>query len=484
MSLSGFLNLWIGNLRSSVYALLLYALLAILVFYAVPEKARTAVLLAESILFYALCDVRFLLLVLIETAGTWILGFAIQRERQRDNRAAENGFLICGIVLTVSILAFFKYEGFFATLFNPGATVDQLVMPLGISYYTFREISYLADIRMGKRTAETSLLYYASYILFFPHMISGPIARSEGMLERMHEGLRFDRNLAGEGILLVLSGMFKKVVIADRCSDYVSAVFQDHTAYPSAALWLAFFLNSVYIYCDFAGYSEIAVGITKILCIPCERNFNLPYLSQNMKEFWRRWHISLSFWLRDYIYIPLGGSRVSRIRTKINVMIVFVVCGLWHGSGLTYLLWGIYHGVCNILTPGKKKNQKTVTTRTGIRAFLCSAGVFLIASFGWLLFRSSSLQMAGDYFIHLFRGFSITIPAMTQTILPFTGDNSCVAYFLTLIVMLILLFVMEWDQMYHAERWERVKIFRSGLMLTLILLFGVAGSGSFLYANY
>ncbi len=469
---------WLEGIGSNVYCLLLYALLALIIYYLFPVKRRPAVLLAESFLFYWLCDAGFFILIAAETLFTWQIGRRISEMVKTEGRgsAAKRSLrilLAAGIGMILLVLCFFKYEHFFAE--TVGFSAATVMMPLGISYYSFREISYLADIYSGKRRAEESLLCYAAYVSFFPHMVSGPIARSEGFLERIREGLVWRPELASEGLYLVVSGLFKKVVIADRISPYVAAILAGYQDYPSIALWLALFLNAVYIYCDFAGYSEIAIGITKLYGIPCESNFRRPYLSSDMKEFWHRWHISLSSWLRDYVYIPLGGSRAGKLRTKCNVMIVFLLCGIWHGNTVTYLIWGAYHGMMNVLTKRK---------RSRIGRMLGTALVFVYSMFGWLLFRSDTLRMTGGYLLHLFWGFELSYGAITASILPFTLDNTCAAYLLTILLMLVFLAFMEMEDEYCPERAARRRAMRSGAMVLCILLLGVVGSGSFLYANY
>ena len=443
--------MWLGSLGSNVYSILLFSILSVVIFHMVPIRARKMVLLAESLLFYGLCDLRFLGLVAGETLLSWYLGrkiegsSAVLSERERKSANFLTAF---GISASVAILAVFKYEHFFSEAFS--FTLAELVMPLGLSYYSFRIISYLADIRRNRRRAEPSMIGYAGYILFFPHMVSGPIVRSENFLEELSDGLRWNPELAEEGICQIISGLFKKIVIADRIQPYVSTIFASYESYPAAALWLALFLNACYIYCDFAGYSEIAIGVTKLFGITCEPNFNRPYLAENMKEFWHRWHISLSSWLRDYIYIPLGGNRVGKLRTKLNVMAVFAVCGIWHGNTPMYLLWGIYHGILNILV---------------------------------------SLTFLAGYVKHLFRLRSFSYSDIVASILPFTGDMTCVAYFLTTLVMLAVLAVMEIRDEIHQNAGDRKCLFRERawrvmLLVLLSLMFGMVGSGSFLYANY
>ena len=480
------------NLTGNVYAMLLFAVIGMIIFYLAPVGRRTVILLVESILFYALCDIRFLGLILLEAFVTWLCGRKVEenvpdRKAQADNSGegtADGGgrkadfYTALGIVSVASILGIFKYAGFFLGEFSFSAA--EIVMPLGISYYSFREISYLADIRTGKRNSEKSFLFYSAYVLLFLHIVSGPIARSENILNQFHEGIYWNESMACEGLCLVLSGMFKKLVIANRISPYVDTIFSVYSSSTGLALWLAAILYSIELYCDFAGYSEIAVGLTRMYGLPCEMNFRQPYLSIDMQQFWRRWHISLSSWLKDYIYIPLGGNRKGNVRKWGNILAVFFVCGLWHGAGLKYIVWGLYHGVWNILW----REGRTLKKHLGFNVVFRQIGVFFVAMFGWIIFRAPDLSSALGYMAGMFTRTSINFASIEAAILPFTMDMSCVAYFLTIVIMTIVLLVLEQEENYHNERFQRLANVRNFVYLILILMFGIEGSGSFLYANF
>ena len=470
------------NLTGDVYAMLLFALLGIIVLYLTPVKGRVAVLLLESILFYALCDLRFLGLLLCETILTWFCGIKIEEQRSLSGNRKANLYTGLGIVSVVLILAVMKYAGFFESVFRFSSA--SVVMPLGISYYSFREISYLADIRKGKQSAERSFVRYAAYVMLFMHIVSGPIARSEGILKQFGDGIRWNERLACNGLCLVLSGMFKKLVIANRISSYVDTVFSSSSTSIGTSLWLAAVLYSIQLYCDFAGYSEIAVGLTNLCGLPCDMNFRQPYLAGSMQQFWRRWHISLSSWLRDYIYIPLGGNRKGKARKNLNVLIVFLVCGLWHGAGLNFVVWGLYHGVWNILWRDHKGSPEKHGFRHGLCELLSRIGVFLVAMFGWIVFRADTLSSAFVYLTRMLTQTSLSIASIEAAILPFTMDSSSVAYFLTIVIMTLVLLALEIEENYHVERFQRLANARNCVYLILILLFGIEGTGSFLYANF
>lgn len=489
----------VQGIGSNVYLFLLYSVVTVLVFRMLQEKFRTGWLFVSSILFYVVCSPVFLLLLLGETVVGWLIGQHLSdaeefREQKRADHRGRNEkkkrLLIFGVALCIGILFFFKYYNFFADCFR--FSENGLLIPLGISYYTFRIVSYMADIYQGKRAPEPSFLVYAVYVMFFPQLLSGPIARSEGMTERMHTGMETKASDLEAGIRRIAAGMFMKVVIADRLSAYVTTVFAAPEDYPALAAWIGAVLYSIQLYCDFAGYSEIAIGITRCFGFTCPDNFLRPYLSGNMKEFWRRWHISLSSWLRDYIYIPCGGSRTDRRwKIKRNVMLTFAACGLWHGSSVKYLVWGLYHGIWNILTPRnnhKERKDKRVCAAgkavSGIRKLLSGLLTFLIAMFGWILFKAESFPAAAHYIQCMFRGFAVNLMTLQAAVLPFTEDNSCASYALSIGILILILFFSEiYDEKkgIGAEQYSNMRI---GFLTVLVVLFGAAGTGSFLYAGY
>ena len=317
--------------------------------------------------------------------------------------------------------------------------------------------------------------------MFFPHLLCGPIIRSEEMLEQLNKGITINCNLIIDGILLVINGLFKKKVIADNIGNYVNLIFNAPSDYPSIALWLSAFLYSIQLYCDFSGYSDIAIGITKMFSLNCSDNFNRPYLSQNMREFWSRWHISLSQWLRDYIYIPLGGNRTSKSRNFLNKIVTFSVCGIWHGEQLHYLVWGIYHGIINFITP-KKNSTSLGAINNPIMRCLNTIFTFVIAMFGWIIFRANNIKESINYIMLMFSHLKISYNDIMKSILPFTSDYSCLSYCLTLFIMIILVYIKE----IHEEKstTHNVSTIWYGVFLICIMLFGSTGGSSFLYANY
>lgn len=456
-------------MQTNILLFLLFSIIAALVIRILPPTLKKYGLLVLNIIFYLSCDARFFLLMLLSTCWSFFIG------RQIENSVVRKKlWLWMGIIPILFTLAVFKYYNFFV---SSETTFLTLTMPLGISYYTFKIISYLTDIYLGKRFVERSPVNYTVYISFFPQIICGPISRSEEITKQLDCLQAPSNELVSNGILLILSGLFKKLVIADRLSSYVDAVFASPSSYPCLALWMSAFFYTIQLYCDFAGYSEIAIGVGNLLGLPCKPNFNLPYFSRNIKDFWGRWHISLSSFLKDYIYIPLGGNRKGHIRQKINILLTFLISGLWHGNGLNFILWGLWHGILNLL-PTPKSNCRWKTILQTISTFIC-------VTFGWIIFRAKNLKSGGIFLKQMFRNFSLSYQSIVASILPFTNDYACLSYFLTVCFFIFILFLMEWRQFSGKSVSSQKSIHRKCFLYTLsIILFGMLGHNSFLYANF
>lgn len=321
-------------------------------------------------------------------------------------------------VACLGVLFFFKYFNFvsesvtavfrlFAIQMNP--VLLNLLLPVGISFYTFQTLSYVIDVYKGDVKAEHHFGYYATFISFFPQLVAGPIERTNNLLPQIKAEHKFDYDQATYGLKLMAWGYFKKIVIADTLSQFVSKVYDAPQGFSGFALVLATVFFTLQIYCDFSGYSDIAIGTAKLFGINLMTNFKSPYFSQSIKEFWSRWHISLSSWFRDYVYIPLGGSRVGKIRHAVNLLITFLVSGLWHGANWTFVIWGGIHGlgqvIENAIVPKKKLKEKSTGCEWIIRV-LC---VFAFVSFAWIFFVSNSLEDAVYVISHLFTGIASPI---------------------------------------------------------------------------
>ena len=394
-----------------------------------PRKWRWALLLAASCFFYATWGPEYIVVLLLTIVISYYAALYMERaEKQRGrsangkkNRGASPSaktVLVLSIIFCAGLLFFFKYLNFFSE--NVAALLQRfsipmqpftlrLALPIGISFYLFQTISYLVDVYKGKIPAERHFGIYAVYISFFPKVMQGPIERGESLLPQLHKPRRFHYGQASYGIKLMAWGFFKKLVLADGLSIYVSQVYDNLPSYTGFSLMLATFFYAIQLYCDFSGYTDIALGSAGILGIRLSPNFRSPYFASSIKDFWGRWHISLSSWLRDYIYIPLGGSRVGRVRHALNIMITFLVSGLWHGASWNYVLWGGIHGALQIIEgffPWNKKSSRFQTDRR-LHAMLCIVTVpatFLLVCFAWIFFRAATLQDAFYVIRNMFTG--------------------------------------------------------------------------------
>lgn len=382
---------------------------------------RKLFMLLASWFFYAQWDWRFVGLLIGSAVLNWGVAALIARNRERGRRT---GWLVgLGVAANLLILGFFKYYGFFVEeagelLARFGWERDlpllQIVLPVGISFFTFQGISYVVDVQRGKTPPARSLLDVMLLMSFFPHLVAGPIVRASDLLPQFERTPRLTREMATHGLLLIVWGLFKKTVIASELSaQLVDPVFFDPTAYGAVDIAAAVYGYAVQIYCDFSAYSDMAIGLAALLGYSFPRNFDQPYRASSMQAFWRRWHISLSSWLRDYLYVPLGGGRKGLIASCINVFITMVLGGLWHGAALTFLAWGALHGgvqVIERLGRAALGDRKVIPTVVGVLV------TFHIVCLGWILFRAESFELA----MQMLQGLGRIGPAVMLTPLVLT----------------------------------------------------------------
>lgn len=372
-------------------------------------RLQNSVLLAASYVFYGWWDWRFLILIMITSlssfaSGLLIVGSAESKRRDRLTVAAN-------IVLNIGILAVFKYYNFFVDNFavmlsSVGMSADfptlNIILPVGISFYTFQSLSYTIDVYRKKIAATSDLVAFCTFIAFFPQLVAGPIERATNLLPQMLGRRTFSYPRAVDGCRQMLWGFFKKMVIADNCALAVDTIWQDYSSMNGTTMAVGAILFTFQIYCDFSGYSDIAIGTARLFGINLMQNFRMPYFSRNIAEFWRRWHISLMTWFRDYVYIPLGGSRRGRWITLRNTLTVFALSGLWHGANWTYVCWGLYHAVLFVPIILVSKSRKFADEPQLCIADVCRMLLtFLLVVFGWIIFRAPSMSQAVDYIVHL-----------------------------------------------------------------------------------
>ena len=377
---------------------LIFLPIVVVLFYLLPQKARWLMLLAASCVFYMWFVPKYILILLVTIIIDYAAGLLM--ERYADQSRKKKTFMIISIVSTLTVLVIFKYLGFItenldrlcASLGMETHFVTHIILPIGLSFHTFQSMSYVIEVYRGHQKAERHFGYYALYVMFFPQLVTGPIERPGNLLRQLHEKKEFRYENISKGMRLVLFGFFIKMVVADHLGTYVDEVYAAPDEYNSWSVFLAMVFYTFQIYCDFFGYSTIALGSAKLLGFDITDNFKTPYLSKSIAEYWQRWHISLSTWFRDYVYIPMGGSRVKFGRWAFNIMVVFVLSGLWHGAAWTYLLWGFSHGLLHIVEKALRKRFPVSEPRSKCMKFTFDAlrvvKTFLLVAVLFVMFRS------------------------------------------------------------------------------------------------
>lgn len=375
----------------------------------IKEKARQQlghfILLVASYIFYGWWAARFCTLLL----GVTFIAFFSAKKKDVTHLGLSRIYLLIGVGTPLAVLALFKYFDFFVDSFCNLFQIEAspalgLILPVGISFYTFQALSYTIDVYNGRIEKEKSLIHFALYIGFFPQLVAGPIVKASEFLPQLMERRFVTGKRLAEGIQIFVFGMFKKVVLADNLSVYVDEVFRTPSVFGSGTVLLAVVSYAIQIYMDFSGYSDMAIGCAKCLGYDLNKNFNLPYLSQNVSEFWKRWHISLSTWLQQYLYIPLGGNRKGEVRTYVNLMLTMLLGGLWHGADWTFVLWGGLHGaaLCVHKFYLKKFHKDKTGSVHGVVRFANIVLTDIFVCFCWIFFRAGSMEEAGLVLRQLF----------------------------------------------------------------------------------
>jgi len=383
-------------------------------------KLQNTLIVVSSYVFYAWWDWRFLSLIIFSTIVDYFVG---QKLKKEDNNLKRKILLWISIIINLSFLGFFKYYNFFLenfinafSLFGTQINIRSLniILPVGISFYTFQTLSYTVDIFRKKLEPTGDFIAFSAFVCFFPQLVAGPIERATNLLPQFYNKRTFKYKQGVQGLRLILWGMFKKVVIADSLAPMVNDVFENSNIYSGGTLWLGAIYFSIQIYCDFSGYSDIAIGTSKLFGFELNSNFKFPYFSRNIGEFWRRWHISLSTWFRDYLYIPLGGSKKGSLISLRNVFVIFLVSGFWHGANWTFIVWGLYHAILFIPSFVFKSNRRYNGDIVAINKQLPSSRDlilmlinFLLVTIGWVFFRSENLSSAFIYLERMFLNLSL-----------------------------------------------------------------------------
>lgn len=426
--------------------LIFYPIVAAL-YFLLPKRAKWPMLLIASYYFYAFYQAELLFLIIATTLVSWVASMIIGRT---ESRALRRLCLAVTLVVCLGTLFFYKYFDFLSGSVvsivnlmggNASPVVLNLILPVGISFYTFQTLSYVIDVYRGTVEVEKNPFFYALFVSFFPQLVAGPIERPGKLIPQLKEPKRWNSEDTVKGAKHMIIGFFKKICVADMLAVYVNSVYNAPEEATALGVIIATVLFAIQIYCDFSGYTDIAIGCARVMGIKLMKNFDHPYMSVSIKEFWGRWHISLSSWFKDYLYIPLGGNRCSRLRHLFNLMVVFAVSGLWHGANWTYVIWGVLHGlyqVIGILTINKRND---LVRRAGFSAthpavvWVRRVLTFLLVCFAWLFFRANSVADAGILLSKLFSAWGDIGATLEGMGLSAVGVLMCLASVLTLVLI-------------------------------------------------
>lgn len=429
-------------------------------------KLQNLLLLGSSYFFYGWWDVRFLSLIVISSIIDYVASIQIGKSNRKKI------WLYVSLIMNLGCLFTFKYFNFFIDSFvnlssnlgfNSNLHSLNIILPVGISFYTFQTLSYTIDVYRGKLKPSKNWVNFFAFVSFFPQLVAGPIERASHLLPQFDKKKRFNSQLAIEGLKQIVWGLFKKVVVADTCATFVDFVFNNYNDLSGISLIIGIIAFAFQIYGDFSGYSDIAIGLGKLLGFDLMTNFKVPYFSRDVAEFWRRWHISLSTWFRDYIYYPLGGSREGKRKSIRNVMIIFLVSGFWHGANWTYIIWGGLNGLFFIPLLLRNKNRNNIEvvaygkTFASVKELLNIGFTFFLICVSWIFFRADSLHQAIDFISTIF-----------NNITNFTFPQNAL---LSLTFIAILIFI-EWTGRYNdipITGWKYPKLVKHGLYSLIIL---------------
>jgi len=456
-------------------------------------KLQNFLIVAASYLFYGWWDWRFLSLILFSTIVDYSIGLKISKE---ENQTKRKILLWTSIAVNLGFLGFFKYYNFFLDNFVSafsffGTPINaqglNIILPVGISFYTFQTLSYTIDVYKRKLEPTKDFVAFTAFVSFFPQLVAGPIERASNLLPQFYNRRIFNKENALRGVRLILWGLAKKVVIADSIAPAVDDIFSNYERYPSTILLLGAFLFSFQIYCDFSGYSMMARGVSKLFGFELMTNFKYPYFSRNIGEFWRRWHISLSTWFRDYLYIPLGGSRVSKLLNIRNVFVIFLVSGFWHGANWTFIVWGGLHALLFIPSVLTKNNRKFTEDLQLNRYLLPSIGdvfrillTFVVVSFCWVFFRADSLNVA-----FLFIKKIIIFDSSPISFLNPYDNQPLGIEFIYLVVFIFVEYLLATKiiNMYSKNRYKGI-IIDAVLLLIITISVQIGSNLSFIYFQF
>ncbi len=462
-----------------------------LIYYLVPHKVRHIWLLAASYYFYMCWNASYALLILFSTLITYGSGLLLEKGRRKWKKTVV---FLC-VAINLGILAYFKYFNFLIESLNSVmegwhvefsiAKID-ILLPVGISFYTFQALGYILDVYRGEVKAERNIFKYALFVSFFPQLVAGPIERSKDLLSQFKEKHYFSLEQTRDGLMLMMWGYFLKMVLGDRIAVLVDAVYANPEARPGFYIVIATILFAFQIYCDFGGYSTIAMGAAKVMGFQLTDNFDSPYLARSVAEFWRRWHVTLNTWFRDYVYIPLGGNRKGRVRKYLNCLIVFGLSGLWHGAEWSFVIWGLLNGVYQVIGSLLKPLRDKLVTCFGLNRSSFSHKLyqtvitFVLVDFAWLFFRADNMTVALQMLDSVWHADNLHIIADGSLYRLGLEWKSYMIMMLSIVVLLVVdclkycgISVRQF--IYKQELWFRWMVYIAGVLI--ILIFGMWGAG-------
>ncbi|GHS97428.1 O-acyltransferase [Bacteroidia bacterium] len=455
-------------------------------------KIQNILLVVASYFFYGWWDWRFLFLLLFSTLTDYLVGLGLLRQ---ENQKTRKRLLWISMLTNIGFLGFFKYYNFFVAQFvdtfsffgypfHPQTL--HIILPVGISFYTFQTMSYVIDVYKRKLEPTKDFISFAAFVAFFPQLVAGPIERATQLLPQFYVKRTFDYSKAVDGMRQMLWGFFKKIVIADNCAQIVDKVYDNYQFLPGSVLLIGAIFFSVQIYCDFSGYSDIAIGCSRLFGFNLMRNFAYPYFSRDIAEFWRHWHISLTTWFKDYVYIPLGGSRGSLGQTIRNTFIIYLVSGFWHGANWTFIVWGLINAIYFLPLLLTHKNRKYVDVIApnslfpNLKELTQMLSTFLLATLAWIFFRSDNITQALQYIKRIFSSSLFSKP-QGLVLEPF--------FLIYTVFFVVFLFIVEWIQRKNQHGLQQLpekRIIRYLIYLLLALgMFFLGGSQkSFIYFQF
>lgn len=461
-----------------------------LLFFVLPHKFRWFLLLAASCIFYSFFIPEYLLILIFTIIIDYFAGIWIENAQGEKRKMA----LAISIIANVGVLAIFKYYNFLIGSVNSvlnGLHSDtsfdllKIILPIGLSFHTFQAMSYTIEVYRGNQKAERHFGIYSLYVMFYPQLVAGPIERPQNVIHQFYEKHEFDYERVKSGLRLMLWGMFKKVVIADRLGVFVDLVYNNPTQYKGLPLAVATLFFTFQIFCDFSGYSDIAIGSARVMGFDLMKNFDRPYFSKTISEFWKRWHISLSTWFRDYLYIPLGGNRVPTFRRYFNLFFVFMVSGLWHGASWHYVIWGALHGVYLIFGQLTKPFQKYTQKLFGDTFFdklFHSISTFVFVYFAWIFFRANTNSDA----IYIAKNLLASNSHSFQEVIQLIGNQEIILLLISFLIMETVHWLQRGKDFGKVvetwSKWQKYGAYYA--LLFLILCFGVYNKTQFIYFQF